>query len=226
MNKYVRQLATSNWIITLSATLLGVFLALYLNEQVASRKLNKQKTIALDNLSSEISENKKSLKKSIFNHTLLLDIFTFIKTYKTEDDDYVISIDTLNAFRKKYPNIISMTDSIQIDSSTYKYIHGEFNTNFDFLQIALTSITLETLKNSDLITSYNFECLMFIESLIKLTKEVRRQDTELFNLVIHSDEMKTKQYDQIIKNLKILIQYEKVLMGAYDENEKTLLDCN
>ena len=224
MNRKLSQFITSNWVVTLFATLIGVFLALYLNEQVASRKINKQKAIALDNLSSEISKNRKSLEKSLADHTLFLETFTFINVYKTEDDDYIIPMDTINAFRKKYPNVLSMTDSIPINSETYKYVHGEINMDINLLHISLTSITLETLRNSELVTGYGFECLLYIESLLNITNEIRKKDTALLSLFTSLNEMEVKNYDKVIQHLKFLIEYEKALLEAYDAEEE-LLNC-
>jgi len=63
--KKITGFLSNNWVVTLTATLIGVFSALYLNEIVASRKLENQKAIAKQNILTEISQNQESLEKNI-----------------------------------------------------------------------------------------------------------------------------------------------------------------
>ncbi len=62
------KILTNSWVITLTATLIGVFVALYLNEWLASVKLNNQKQIAKENVLAELKSNNKKLNESITKH--------------------------------------------------------------------------------------------------------------------------------------------------------------
>ena len=73
------RILTSNWFVTLSATLVGVFLALYLNERVASQNLDKAKASATDNIMTEVESNLNSMQDAIELHQKFFDVFTFSK---------------------------------------------------------------------------------------------------------------------------------------------------
>jgi len=51
-----KRFLTSDWVITLTATLIGVFGAMFLSEMVSSKKVKKQKSIATKNILFEIED--------------------------------------------------------------------------------------------------------------------------------------------------------------------------
>ncbi len=57
------KLISSNWLLTLTATLFGVSVALFLNEWVASNKFRSQKSIATENIVAEVTVTHEKLKK-------------------------------------------------------------------------------------------------------------------------------------------------------------------
>ena len=71
------KLLTISWVITLSATLIGVFAAMYLNEWMASRKLTQQKSIATQNIMAEFHSNRDFLEGTLKDHQELLEIMDF-----------------------------------------------------------------------------------------------------------------------------------------------------
>jgi uncharacterized membrane protein (DUF106 family) len=70
---------SNNWIVTLTATLIGVFAALYLNEVVETKKLNNKKSIATKNIFLEVEANQESLEKSIKKLEMTLKTIAFLK---------------------------------------------------------------------------------------------------------------------------------------------------
>src|SRR5512147_2362078 len=120
----------SEGVITLFATLLGVFLALYLNEWSDSRKVNKQKEIAIENILMEINSNKEKLKYSVENYTKMLETFIFFKNCITDKGDVVSSVQYMSEFKTKHPGILITKDSIKLNDGNYKYTSMDLNLDF------------------------------------------------------------------------------------------------
>ena len=78
LNTRSNRILTSNWFVTLSATLVGVFVALYLNELVASRKLEIAKATATDNILTEIESNLSSMQDAVKMHQEFFDVLDFV----------------------------------------------------------------------------------------------------------------------------------------------------
>ena len=81
MKKRISKLLGSNWFITLTATLIGVFGAMFLNEWVSSKNLRDQKKLASVNVLKEIETNQETLKNAISDHKELRDIMQFLGNY-------------------------------------------------------------------------------------------------------------------------------------------------
>ena len=102
----------NNWIVTLTATLIGVFAALYLNEIVASRKLNQQKVIATKNIFQEIKQNRESLEVSIKKLEIMLGTIVFMNERMQENGEFISSVDSLAIFKEKYSRYMIQVLSI------------------------------------------------------------------------------------------------------------------
>lgn len=214
---------SNTWVVTLTATLIGVFLALYLNELVASRKLHKQKSIATQNVLSEIASNNEKLKEAAKKHLEILDIIEFLNYHSDEENALVAHKDSLNQFRLKYPDIINIEDSTLIDDDVYDY-NGEINMDFSLPQLEITSIAWNTLKDSGIASTYGFECLMYLESIDNIVNEVKVKNKELFDYFFSLREMGDKT-EYLILHLNLVIDFEQTLSEIYDRSEEQLKDC-
>jgi hypothetical protein len=215
---------TNNWVITLSATLIGVFLALYLNEWVASKNLQKQKSIATQNILAEIESNQNKLENIITDHSNLLNITVFFSTYFDEEDNLIAPSDSMQQFKRKYPSLITIKDSTLLDNGYYKYT-GETHFNVALPNLQLTTIAWSTLKNSGYSTSYGFECLMHLETIEMVIHEVFRQNTLVLEYISGEKDSGTKN-EALIRQLEFLIGYEKSLLSAYSQSESILKNCS
>ena len=216
---------SNNWVVTLTATLIGVFLALYMSEIVSSSKLKNQKSIATKNILLEIEENKKNIEKNIKNHQAILGTYEFMEKYMDDENRMITDIGSMQKFRSKFPNIFTAQDSTLLDNGKYHY-KGEVNVDFGLSQINVTNIAWETLKNSGLSTSYDFNCLMFLEKLVRVTEETITQERKFFEILktpknIHNNDSKEK----LKIELKLLIDYENGLLEGYKSSEEKLSNC-
>lgn len=183
LNRRSSKLLSSNWFITLTATLLGVFVALYLNEWVANRKLLNKKSKVTKNLLAEISSNHEKLKKATERHIEILDILEFFEDYSDEEENLIVSTDSMSSFRSRNPDFILIVDSTLVSKGIYKY-HGEVNFNLSLPYLEITTLAWKTLKNSEVISTYDFECLMYLEGVNNITDEVLIKNKQVLNYFI------------------------------------------
>ncbi|MCU4176208.1 hypothetical protein [Carboxylicivirga sp. N1Y90] len=117
-----------------------MFLALYLNEWTASKKLKKQKEIATETILREINTNKEKLEESVLNYTDMLDIYVFLKSCLTREGTIVTFVENMTQFKTKHPGFIYTLDSIKMDDINYKYTKMDLSLKFTLEQVELRTI--------------------------------------------------------------------------------------
>lgn len=218
------KILANNWVVTLTATLIGVFVALYLNEWMASRKLSNQKAIATKNISIELNSNKDYLKDALLRHEELIEIMSFLGQYVDDNDDLIAPVKAFNAFKKKYPDLINIEDSTFVEEGIYNY-DGEINLDLSFPHFELTTITWKTLKNSGIVSDFDFECLLYLETVDNVTNEVGQKNKELLDYFSGIKDSGA-QNENLISHLNLLIHYEESLIEIYESSEERLKNCN
>ncbi len=206
----------------MTATLVGVFLALILNEAVSSYKLRKQKSIATANILMEIEQNQESVKRNIDKHKAMLSVFQFIQGHVDDQNRLIASVDEMGSFRKDHPTILAIEDSTLLDNGLYHY-QGEANLNFDLSFIDLTNLAWETVKNSGLANTYDFNCLLFLEKLDRIAKETLIQEKKVIEMLKSSSEYEDEEMNH---EIEFLIEYESGLLEGYANSEEQLKDCD
>lgn len=219
------KLLKNDWVITLTATLIGVFAALYLNEMVSSNKLENQKSIATKNILAEISLNNKKIKKATKTHIELMDIIEFMGNYSDEKNGtLIVPVDSMAKFQTLHPNLIIIKDSTFVSDGIYDY-NGELVFEFSTPQLEITTIAWNTLKNSGISPTYGFECLMYLENIYKITNEVSTKNSELLDYMLGNKEVGEKS-ENLINHLNILIDYEESLVEIFKSSEEEIKNCD
>ena len=93
-----------------------------------------------------------------------------------------------------------------------------------FPHLELTNITWKTLKNSGIVSSYDYECLLYLETVDKVTSEVEYKNKNLLEFFTGSRDKGTNN-ENLINYLKLLIQFEESLMDIYNSSEEKLGNC-
>ncbi len=217
------KLLINNWVIPLTATLVGVFGALFLSELVSSRKVKNQKSKATENILVELSSNQTNLEKSIATHTQLLETMNFLDKYVDEEDNLIAPVDSMNNFKATYPGIVTIEDSTLLDNGYCNY-RGDIYIDLSIPHIQLTNIAWKTLKSSEISATYDFDCLMYLETIDKVTDEVLQMDAELLEFLTGARDSGTKN-EKLVSHLKLLIDYEKSLVKLYEPRETELNSC-
>ena len=214
----------NDWVITLTATLVGVFVAMYLNELVAKNNTTSQKNIATKNITLELAQNKEKIENATKKHIELYDIVELINTYSEEEGEHLIApADSIKKFKAKHPGILMVEDSTLVSPGVYDY-RGEINFDFALPQLEVTTIAWKTLENSGIGSAYNFECLMYLQGVYNLTDEIILKNKELLDDFINH-EMMTKKSDVLLRQLNILIDFEESLVEFYGQSESEIENC-
>ncbi len=198
-------------------------MALYMNETVTSKKLENQKSIATQNILSEIKQNQESLENNIKNQEVLLGTIEFVKSHMDPENRVISSVDSMNIFKNKYPETFTVQDSTKLENDKYHYT-GEVDMNFGVSYINLTNLAWETLKNSGLSSSYDFNCLMFLEKMDRVTMDILIKDKEFLEL-LGNYQKNENYYDKLILKAKQLIECEKELLDRYMSSPEQLKEC-
>ncbi|MFB6317769.1 hypothetical protein [Saccharicrinis sp. FJH54] len=205
-------------IITLFATLVGVFLALYLNEWNASRKLKKQKEIATENILTEISANKKLLTESVKNYTEMLDIYIFFSECLSTESEFITSSENMIQFRTKHPGLLSPIDSVRLGNEKFKYTRMNLNLVFTLEQVELRTIAWETLKSSNIISTYDFDYLMGLEYIYKSLYNIIQTNNGIYNDAKSFIQGDMSVLDNLIFNVKMAINTENGLIDLCNKD--------
>ncbi len=221
--KKLTKILSNDWIITLTATLVGVFAALYLNEIVISRKRDNKIAIAKKNVFKEFNQNQENLEKNIYNLETVLGVTQFINPKMDNEGNFITSPDSIANFKSKYPSILKISDSVKLNNGNYKY-KGEVNVDFNLTHINLTNFAIKTLKSSGLSTDFDFDCLVNLERAERFTDESIEKEKRILEKLYKTIE--TKKTEDFIKYVKQMIQIEKWLLEFYTNGEQNLKNCS
>ncbi len=212
----------NNWVVTLTATLIGVFLALYLNEKVSAKNRDAQKSVAIENIISEINENNKKLKKTVKKLKTILSIHEFTNAYRDDEKRLIVSSDSMSRFRREHPGILTVLDSVLISGQNYHY-KGELDVEFNVSNIEVTSVAWQTLKNSGLSSTFGFDCLLLLEMMDNSRKEMLVHERILLDHFSGAQEFDTNE--KLIEHLKLLIGYNEAIISNYESTRENLKNC-
>ncbi|WP_438989198.1 hypothetical protein [Polaribacter sp.] len=225
--KYIK-FVSSNWVITLTSTMIGVILGLYLNGYYENKSLAEDKKKAITQVFTEISENKKSLKNY---HDLIIKNYNqinYIFSKLNNDFEIIVHKDSTNLFISKTKALFTFAKSEKINSNFAK-IRGDLNFNVDspLMISSLSQITWQAYKQTNFLAITNFKCLKHIEIIYELQKEVNELNKLWVKKVLNGEFTQ----DIIIRNKfmsdwRSLLLRQSVLLKAYKMNDDILKNCN
>ena len=216
---------SSNWFVTLSATLIGVFVALYVNEIVASQKLVEAKTNATEKILIEIESNLSSLEEAAEIHQKVYEVLDFLKYIDSESGDLVVPLDTITKFRNAHPNLLIVKDSVMVDESVYAYSDGELDFDFHLPQFELSTVAWNTLLNTGMGKSYSFDCLLHLQGIYKPTEKVILLNEEVFNSFYRTEDLMLER-ENMLRLLSMLLDFERTTIQAIENGKEEIEHCS
>jgi hypothetical protein len=217
------KLLSSNWLITLTATLVGVFLALYLNERVNEGKVADQKAKAAKDIREEIANNREEIKSGLKAHKKFYDIFFFLSLYLDKEKGLVAPADSVQKIRVLYPEALLIKDSVEVKEGFYDY-EGEINADFSVHHILLSDFAWSTLKGSSLSSEFDFDCLVYLERMNRIQDEIASENKKLIAYMT-GEKDPGENYELILRQLGLLINFEESLLEFYEQSLAETEEC-
>ncbi|MEM6643178.1 MAG: hypothetical protein AAF616_09385 [Bacteroidota bacterium] len=212
------QFLKNAWVVTLTSTILGIVIGIFLTDFFQQRRLIKDQKNALELVIQEIEDNQVKLREYHDTLALKFDAFQYLYPYLFENEkQLVVHKDSLQHFkRKSFPIVkISGTDSITTDSVR---ITGEvnlsFNSNSTILLTGLTTVVWDTYKSTNYLSVTRFGCLTRLEELYTLQKDFNRDNATLVDQLLSKRFLQSEEI-----SLEFLNQWEKLLL-----KQRTLLN--
>ena len=224
IKKATKRVFESNWTVTIFATMIGVFAGIYLNAFVKDRELDNQTKRAFKKIEQEIEFNKEVIEKNYEVNLEIAEIVQFIFSKLNEEGDLIATQDEMAKFRAKYPEVITDIDSTKLDDGYYNY-SGSVNFNLSPPSLNTTDIAWVTFKNSQLISTMNFECLYNLEIIYKLQEEINRENATVLKYFLGQLD-KGEKGNGFIGQYGVLIELERALLDGYETYYKEKANCN
>ncbi len=224
------RIISSNWVVTLTTTLIGVFGALILNEWISSYHIKGQKTIATQNILLELETNESTVKENLEKHKALFGILEFLMENRKDDGRLITDVRTMTEFKSNFPEVFVVEDSTLLSNGLYHYT-GDLSLNFDVSYMNLTNIAYETLKSSSLNSSFDFNCLMMLEKITKLSDETLKREKKVLDLFFNTNGYGGEEYEEnyeenLLTELRFLIEYENILIEGFEATRESWKNCN
>lgn len=204
------------------SVVIGILIALFINNWNDSRKLNNEKDIATKNIKSELEYNNQSIKDIVKQHRKLYETFLFMEDNYSKQKGLISTPKLISKYIQKYPDVFMIQDSTDQNNGKFKYF-GEINFNFSLPQMNLKTMAWKTLKNSRAVSIYNFECMMELELIYNLTDDIIDRNSELLEIMMSMNEDSDEK--KFIKKLKYVIDMESSFIEISKPSQK-LTKCN
>jgi len=183
---------TINWTYLLTEVfflVLGLFLALELNDWSARRKVEQRKTIALQNIQKEIQSNIEELNGNGNNDELLAltqSIYPLQAEGVEPERGYLlleISPAERDSLRKQYAGTIVFKDS----SALGKNVRYKVRLNFELNLANLSDLAWETTKLGGLMDKFSFDCTKGILPAYQIQEKFHLQQDNMVNVYGEQD---------------------------------------
>lgn len=209
---------SNSWTTTIVGTMIGVLVAFLLNNWWNNQQEQKLINRVLDNLISEITQNKDLLSPNLEQSKVsIAPLSDLILTYYV-DEKIRMSPQQMAVYQSKHPQWFRLSDSIKINKNLFEY-KGDFEVpSTAFLSISLKESAWRSAVSMGILQNMDFNCVAHFESIYAIQSQVKKQH----EATIQSIQIGLEEY---VKNFLTLIKFEEVLMGAYDSLEQGVENC-
>jgi len=196
---------------------IGISLAIWFNNWNTTKRSNKDKEIAIVKITEEISNNLVEIQIAQDSNQKIAEAFAeFKKLFDGNSSNVIATPSEFNSLQKKYPRFFRLTDSILIETDTYRY------SGVTFIQLeipALTQIAWETTRTMAITNEFNYECLYEIESLYNLQRRVQIEIDKA------ADALQKRALEDLMNILPITDQLNRQLIDNYNKMLEQISSC-
>ncbi|WP_157600883.1 hypothetical protein [Persicobacter sp. CCB-QB2] len=206
----LRRIFSSNWVITLVATTMGVLLAFYVDGLGQQHRIKKQKALALKNIIEELTNNRKQLEKRSDNIRILYLLDTLTQLNKGNDLNVITGEpEKIHAFIDPHPHI-HIKDSTLISGNKFEY---DFYLELNINMIQLPDVAWQAATLSDFSQEIDYECLAELINVYSAQQFFLDEQAKMTNHIIEEDLPKLRRTMTIAQDIRqqLIAQYEKSL---------------
>lgn len=220
----IRAVLTSDWTVTLTATMVGVFAGIYLNEYFTQSSLERESKQAVKQIKQEMTSNQAVLEETYKVHKKYLPVFKFYFENVDDNGDLVVSSSKMTSFQQQHPRTIVLTDSQLVKNNFYRY-EGEIDMQFEaFATVQLSDIAWQTLQNSRLSSGLDYECLYNLAAMYRLQEHVKSENANLLNTLAEATD-DSDVVETVLGRWKLLLGLEESLINLYNASPEMIQNC-
>ncbi len=217
VGKRLKNLGGSSWFITLFATTLGVFLALYLDNLNSTLKTKERKEVSLQNIYDELVNNELELSDSMGNVKVKNFLDAIIEIDPNISGSTTSKSAHINVLKKRYPELLGVRDSTHVKEDQYLY---KLDYQMEFELHAIKNIAWETSKMSNITNEFDYDCLQELVEVYSLQELYLEEQQKVLGYVINQDLIK------INRVLYLLQQLRAQLLESIREAKEAVQDCS
>ncbi len=219
----------SNWVITLTSTMFGVIIGLYLTNSNEARKLREAQQTAFEMVKRELAKNQEALEvyDSISRNTYKRAKYVFSKM--TNQKEIFIPKDSIDVFKTQSGGIINdLTIETATDRAGQMRVRGEMDLTLHskLTILDLNDVIWESYKQTDFLNVTNFECVTALEEIYQFQESYNDSNRQWVDGLVNGSFLYGEdQLDRFMMLWKKSIKMSELLLRMYEMNGNILLEC-
>lgn len=223
----LKTILNSNWFITLSSTILGIVIGIYLTNLSNHNSLLKKKDRAIDQVIQEVADNQETLEGYYSQLKQSYPAFEYMLTKLNPEGELIIAKDSLEAFQKTMAGVFVYEGKKAIGKDSLK-VSGELSVAFNSkLSLSkLSNIAWEAYKETDYLSVTDFKCITNIQFIYDLQEEVNALNRQWVNTLFAGkfmDSTEAKKY--FMFDWRTLLQKQQLLLDIYKSSAQAMKEC-
>jgi len=197
---------------------IGILIALQINNWNASKKINESKKIAISKITEEVENNKLEIDNVLKNNHQVLNAYKDFKNIYDGNTSLIrANPKQLQLLTNKYPDYFKIKDSIALENGLYRY---RGITQIVLEIPTLTEIAWKTTTTLNVTNEFNYECLYELESIYNLQRRVQIEINK------SAEALQKGELEELMSILNFLNQLGDQLQTNYNSVKKNLQNCS
>ncbi|MCP5064533.1 MAG: hypothetical protein GY936_19015 [Ignavibacteriae bacterium] len=189
---------------------IGISIAIGLNNWNSNRKLLNEKNVALENIFNEIDENIAEISKSAEENQNTIDFLSIAIGLYNSEGKIVVLPSVIHQLKNDYPNRLIINDSSMINNECAYDLEIKYVIN----SAELNKIAWETTKVNNLVSQFEFLRVKQIIAVYGLQEQYMYEQRKLNDLMFDGN------LDQLLTRMKRLMKLKEVLLERYNNLKK------
>lgn len=207
----------NDWVITLVATMVGVFVGIYLNGIYDQRKLNRSKEEALRDVQTELSDNLQLLTSwdSVMSSQFVP--FAQLTNFMEDSEDETMvrmTAATMDSFQRSNLGFLVVNDAEPLTGKYNRYhVEVEMDLNSPLVLLPENQLTREAFKSTEYINHLDFGCIKYIASIYQLLAKSREHRTTWIEHLAKQGPFQAEDRKTILYHWRMEQSLNRIIIG-------------